>query len=148
MQQVSAVILISSFRRQLKQAVFKRVRPHGLSPQQFWILNAIYEREGTALHELADSLRMDAPTASRVVAALVVSKLVRTDEDPSDRRRARLWLTAKGRALAVKLHEFARQVYGAAESGLTIKERDALRALLGKAIRNLSKLESSTRSAL
>jgi MarR family transcriptional regulator, organic hydroperoxide resistance regulator len=147
MQQVPAVILISSFRRQLKQAVIKHVRPHGLSPQQFWILNAIYEHEGTAMYELAARVGMDAPTTSRVVTALVASKLVRTDEDPSDRRRARLWLTTKGRALALKLHEFARKVQGAAEAGFTASERQTLRVLLGKAIRNLNKLEQRPRSA-
>lgn len=147
MQQVPAVILISRFRRQLKQAVIKRVRPLGLSPQQFWILHAIYEQEGSALHELAERLGMDAPTTSRVVTALVAGKLVRTDEDPRDRRRARLWLTAKGRALAQKLSGFALEVRGAAESGLTASERDALRTLLTKAICNLKKLEPRARLA-
>lgn len=141
MQQVPALLLISTFRRLLKQAVIKRVRPLGLSPQQFWILNGIYEREGCAMHELAQRSGMDAPTASRVVTALVRSKLARIDEDPEDRRRARLWLTAKGRSLALKLHPFALEVRGAAEAGLSERESKMLQTLLSKAIEHISKVD-------
>lgn len=141
MQQVPALTLISTFRRLLKQTIIKRVRPHGLSPQQFWILNGIYEQEGCAMHELAERSGMDSPTASRVVTALVANKLVRVDENPEDRRRARLWLTARGRALALKLHPFALEVRGAAEAGLTDSERKTLHALLTKAIEHVSKVD-------
>lgn len=135
-----AALLISAIRRRLKQVVDAKVRPFGLSPAQFWVLNRLFEREGLSLRELAESLHMDTPTASRVVSALVRQKLVRTEDDPADRRRARLALTARGRAMAEKLHSIAVTTRSAVEAPLTPVERDTLRALLVKALGHVSQL--------
>src|SRR5690242_5487462 len=109
-------LLIGAVRRSLKQAVGDRVRAHGLSSQQFWVLNAIFEQEGASLSELADNRHMDQPTASRVVAALARRKLVRLQEDQRDRRRTRLSLTARGRELAERVHPLAIEVRSAVEA--------------------------------
>jgi len=135
-----AALLISAIRRRLKQVVDAQVRPFGLSPAQFWVLNRIYEHEGASLRELAESLHMDTPTASRVVSALVKQKLLRTEDDPTDRRRARLAPTARGRAMAEKLHPIAISARSAVEAPLTSGERDVLRALLVKALSHVSQL--------
>jgi DNA-binding MarR family transcriptional regulator len=137
--QEPATLLISAIRRRVKQMVGAQVREFGLSPAQFWVLNRIYEREGMSLRELAESLYMDTPTASRVVSALVRQKFVRTEEDPADRRRSRLVPTARGRALADKLHPIALETRSVFEAPLTPSERETLRALLTKALHHVSK---------
>jgi DNA-binding MarR family transcriptional regulator len=138
--QEPAALLISAIRRRLKQVVGAQVRAYGLSPAQFWILNRIFECEGLSLRELAGSLYMDQPTTSRVVSTLAAHKLVRMEGDPADRRRGRLVPTARGRALAAKLHRIALETRGAVESGLTAAERDTLRALLRKALAHIDEL--------
>lgn len=138
--QEPAALLIAAIRRRLKQVVGTAVRAYGLSPTQFWVLNRVFECEGMALCELAESLRMDPPTASRVVSALAEKRLVRMDGDPRDRRRGRLVLTARGRAQAEKLNGVALEVRAAVEAGLTIREREQLRALLQKALAHVSQL--------
>lgn len=139
--QESASLLIAAIRRRLKQVVGAQVRAYGLSPAQFWILNRIFEREGQSLRELAGSLHMDQPTASRVVSALAREKLVRMEGDPEDRRRGKLLPTARGKALARRLHTVALESRSLVEAGLTSAERETLRALLTKA---LSHMESHT----
>ena len=64
-------LLIGTVRRRIKQALGSRVRRYGLTPRQFWILVALYEHPGLSLRELAAHLRMDDPTASRVIFALM-----------------------------------------------------------------------------
>jgi DNA-binding MarR family transcriptional regulator len=135
--QESASLLIAAIRRRLKQAVGAQVRAYGLSPAQFWILNRIFEREGQSLSELAGSLHMDQPTASRVVSALSREKLVRMEGDPEDRRRGKLIPTARGKALARRLHAVALDSRSLVEAGLTNAERDTLRALLAKALSHM-----------
>jgi len=138
--QEPVTLLISAIRRRVKQMVGAQVREFGLSPAQFWVLNRIYEREGMSLRELAGSLHMDTPTASRVVSALSRQKFVRTEEDLVDRRRARLVPTARGRTLAEKLHPIALQTRAVFEAPLTPQERETLRALLTKALNHVAKL--------
>jgi DNA-binding MarR family transcriptional regulator len=84
---------------------------------------------------------MDQPTASRVVTALVGLRLVRMEDDPDDRRRKRLLLTARGRKLAQELAGLATEVRGAVESELSADERQQLRTLLTKALASVSRLE-------
>ena len=140
LKQEPATLLISAIRRRLKQVVGAQVREFGLSPAQFWVLNRIFECEGLSLRELAASLHMDTPTASRVVSALVRQKFVRTEDDPADRRRARLVCTARGRGLAEKLHPIALSTRNVFEVPLSVPERETLRTLLSKALDHVSKL--------
>ncbi|MET0287592.1 MAG: MarR family transcriptional regulator [Polyangiales bacterium] len=124
----------------MKQIIGEQVRDYGLTPAQFWTLIRIFEREGLSLRELADSLHMDTPTASRVVAALVRSKYVRSEEDPDDRRRSRILLTPRGRTLADKLHAVAVQTRAAVEAPFSANERETLRNLLRKSLQHVSRL--------
>ena len=51
-------LLIAAARRRMKRAVQDRVAPHGLTPQQFWVLVNIDEAEGPSLGEIAARLRL------------------------------------------------------------------------------------------
>jgi len=134
-------LLIGAVRRRVKQAVGNRARPYGLSPQQFWMLVGVAEHRGASLSELAGRLRVDTPTASRVVATLVKRGLVRVTGDPDDRRRCRLDPTARGTALARRLQPVAAEMRGALVAGLTPTEHETLRRLLRRVIANLDRLE-------
>jgi DNA-binding MarR family transcriptional regulator len=133
-------LLIAAARRRMKRAVQDRVAPHGLTPQQFWVLVNIDEAEGPPLGEIAARLRLDAPTASRAVTQLLRRKLVKAEGDRGDRRRLRLRLTALGRGKIAPLRALAAELRGAAVHGLTRDEEEALRALLRKIIGNLDAL--------
>jgi len=136
-------LLIAAARRRMKQAVGARARPYGLNAPQFWVLVGVAERRGTALGELADRLRLDAPTASRLVAGLTRKGLVRSGNDPADRRRRRIELTAKGTALAERMLPIARAARAAAISGVAVAEQDTLRRLLVRVIENLENFQGN-----
>jgi DNA-binding MarR family transcriptional regulator len=132
-------LLIGAARRRIKQAVGRRVRPHQLAPQQFWLLVVLHENEGLSLRELAGRHHMDQPTASRIVATLVRRGLVVVGADPGDRRRGRLRLTAKGAALAEQVYPVAREVREAMVRGFSAAEIQGLRALLRRVIANVER---------
>lgn len=134
-------LLIGAARRRIKQAVGRRVRRLRLTPQQFWLLVAIGEGRAPSLGELAERLRGDQPTASRVVATLVRRKLVRVEDDPQDRRRARLSLAAAGEALRPELAALTQEIRGAISEGMDEAELGALRRGLRKVIQNMDRLE-------
>src|SRR4029078_1911038 len=111
--------LIAVARGSRKKAVGRRVAGHGLTSQQFWVLVFLIEEAGPALCRVCDVLRMDAPTASRIVAALTRRRLVRATAAPADRRRARIKLTTEGRALARTLYPLAQEFRAAVEKDLS-----------------------------
>jgi DNA-binding MarR family transcriptional regulator len=135
-------LLIAAARHRIKQAVGSRVRPYDLTTQQFWVLVAIYEHPGFSLGELAAHIRMDTPTASRVVFALMNRKLVEIRDDAEDRRRARLHLRPAAAALAKTLHALATATRAALVQGLSATEQAALRMSLRKIIANMDRLQN------
>jgi DNA-binding MarR family transcriptional regulator len=136
-------LLIAAARRKITQAVSARLAGHRLNPHQFWITIAIAEHRGLSQAELAARLRMDAPTASRAVAGLVTRGLVRANEDPADRRRTRLVLTAAGERLVRELAPIAREVREAVIAGMSEPEVAALRSSLQRVLQNLEQLEAA-----
>jgi DNA-binding MarR family transcriptional regulator len=134
-------LLIAAARRRIKQAVMTRLADHDLSAQQFWFLVAIAEHPGISQSEVAHRVRADAPTASRVFAGMVRRGLVRTAEDPQDRRRIRAWLTPDGERLARQLAPIAEEVRDAVVSGMSRHEVEAVRAGLRRIIENLDALD-------
>lgn len=138
--------LIAAARRRINQALGGRLRRYRLTPRQFWILIAVHEHPGFSLTEIVAHLRMDYPTASRVVFALRRRRLVAVREDPKDRRRSRLYLGPVGATLAAELHEIAVSIRGAVTQGLSGSEREALRALLGTIIANMDRFHDGRRT--
>jgi DNA-binding MarR family transcriptional regulator len=130
-------VLIAAARRSLRQAVQRSIEPLRLNPPQFWTLLTLDEMSGASLGELARRQRIDAPAASRTMAALVRRGLVRFELDREDRRRSRLSLTRAGTDLVRKLRPIADDLRARVVSGMNEAEEDALRRLLRKVIRNL-----------
>ena len=72
---------------------------YGVS-RRVWRLIVVLARHGPVLSsELADFAQLDRARTSRIVTALVDLNLIAREVIPSDRRQARVSLTAKGRAL-------------------------------------------------
>ena len=123
----------------MKRAVSDRVREHGLTAMQFWVLINIDEAPGS-LSEVANRLRMDVPTASRTVTQLLKRKLLRAEGDQGDRRRLHLSLTPSAKERIEPLRSLAADLRGATVHGLSKDEEETLRSLLRKIIANLDKL--------
>ncbi len=141
-------ILIGAARRRIKQTTGARLRGAGLSPQQFWVLMAVHRCAGGSLRRICERLRIDAPTASRVVSTLAAKRLVRIGGDQADRRRCRLELTLLGRHLAERLTPILEEQGAALVHGLSAVEQQTLRALLYRLIENLgSRSRRSPRSS-
>lgn len=134
-------LLIAIVRRRIKQVVSGLAQPFGLSPQQFWMVVGLAERDGMALCEVAKNLRMDDPTASRIITALVARRLVQIAADPVDRRRTRLHLTSSGRSLAQELRPLAARIRAAITRGIEPAEQEIARATLRKIVANLDRFE-------
>ncbi len=135
-------VLLAAVRRRIRQVVRAEAGGHRLSPQQFWSLVGIDEAGPLSLGALADRLRMDQPTASRVVASLTKRKLVRMTEDPADRRRLVIDTTREGTELAARVRPLARDLRETLVAGFTPAEVAAFRGALLKIVGNLDRFEA------
>ena len=138
--------MIGLARRRIRQAVEERVAPRGLSSRQFWTLVALRELDGPSLQALAARQRMDAPTASRVIADLSRRGLVRVERDPEDRRRVRLVLTGRGDTLAKQTVPIAAEIRRCVVHGFSDGDQELLRGLLRRVITNVESRLLSPRS--
>jgi DNA-binding MarR family transcriptional regulator len=134
--------LLAAVRRRIRQVVRAEAGSHRLSPQQFWSLVGIDEAGPLSLGSLAERLRIDQPTASRVVQSLTKRRLVELAEDPADRRRLLIDTTAEGAALAAKLRPTARELRLALVAGFSAAELAALRGALTRIVVNLDRFEA------
>jgi MarR family multiple antibiotic resistance transcriptional regulator len=140
-------LLIGAVRRRIRQALATHVRRYHLTTQQFWVLVAVAEHPGFSLGELAAHLRMDTPTASRVVFTLLNRKLVQVRGDATDRRRAHLHPEPSGESLGGELIQLATAVRAAAVRGLSAAELTALRLSLRKIISNMDRFQDNNSAA-
>lgn len=135
-------LLIISARQRMRHAIGARARGFRLTTAQFWALVALHERPGVTPGELAHWMLLDAPATSRLVADVAKRKLVEIHPDREDRRRARLFLTEKGTAVAAQLTAVAAEYRAACLRGMTPAEIDALRRGLVRFAENVAGFEA------
>jgi DNA-binding MarR family transcriptional regulator len=136
--------LAAAVRRVLKQVVWARLTPYGLSPQQFWVMLVLLEKGPSSLHPLAQQVWMDDPTASRLVKAMVTRGLLTTKPDPRHGRRILIDLAPGAMALAHELQELATDLHKSMAAGLSPAEQETIRGGLLTMIGNLEAMHSAS----
>lgn len=130
-------LLVVVARRSMRHAICPHARRLRLTSQQFWAVAALRSVTALTPGELGARLQLDAPAASRLVAALVARKLLEVRPDREDRRRTRLHLTSAGALVAEKVGRIADRFHVEAVRGLSEPEQDAVRAGLRRIAENL-----------
>lgn len=77
----------------------------GLTPPQGFMLRAVDERPGMAQSQLADSMAISRPTATRAIDGLERLGLVKRQPGAADAREVAVHPTRKGRALRPRLDQ-------------------------------------------
>lgn len=102
----------------------------GLSPKAHGILTLLRSRGAQAQNELSRTLGASASAVVALVDALQEAGLVRRGEDPHDRRRNAVEITAAGRRTAARADAVADRVEQEFLAPLPPEEHAALRSLL------------------
>lgn len=132
--------LVAATRRRVKQVVWARLTPLGLTPQQFWIMLVLHRKGPQSLHGLAQEVWMDDPTASRVVKTLCDRGLMHSDPDPAHGRRILIRLTPEGTKVSRQLETISDEVRERLVGGLSEAEQIAMRRGLAQMITNMDAL--------
>jgi DNA-binding MarR family transcriptional regulator len=115
----------------------RRLEVHGVHAGQDYLLEALWAQDGQTVGALAERLRVEVPTVVRTVQRMEAAGLVRREPDPADRRRSRIVLTDRGRAVEPDVRAALREVEEIATAGFSDGERRAFRDLLARARENL-----------
>lgn len=138
--------LASAVRRILKQVVWARLTPYGLSPQQFWVILVLLQKGPSSLHPLAQQVWMDDPTASRVVKAMVGRGWLTTKPDPRHGRRILIDLAPSALPMAQELQALSDELRDSMAAGLSLSEQEVLKGGLRTMVGNLEAMYSATLS--
>lgn len=97
-----------------------------VSVSELFALHELDAGGGLSQQELAERLRLEKSTVSRLVAGLEARGLLVRGRDPANRRFVRLSLTPPGRRLHVDLARAMHERQGAVLAAMTPSERAAL----------------------
>ncbi len=130
--------LINRTARRLKHGLGQAFKTNGydITPEQWAILNRLWEQEGLSQVELADQTFKDKPTVTRMLDILERKHLLYRQRDESDRRAFKVYLTEEGRILQGQLIPVAMEVLERGQKNLTNEEIEFLREKLNKIYHN------------
>jgi MarR family transcriptional regulator, organic hydroperoxide resistance regulator len=97
------IFLLGKAFQRVSQGARERLAPHGVSPMQYVVLSALWERDGQSGAELTARLRIDSATITGIVDRLVATGWVARARDAVDRRVQRVQLTEAGQSLREEL---------------------------------------------
>ncbi len=94
----------------------------------------VFAEPGVGIERLRLSLGLSQPAAVRLVGQMVEAGLATRATDATDRRRAQVYLTRRGRDVADTLLATRRNAIDSVLRGLSPAEQDSLAALIAKAL--------------
>lgn len=103
-----------------------------LTPHHFGVLTALAQLGEAHQQRLAAVIGVDARNLVGIIDGLSERALLERRNDPRDRRRHRIRLTAQGEAAVAELRDAGTAIEDEMFRGLTPGERDRLHALLLK----------------
>jgi DNA-binding MarR family transcriptional regulator len=124
--------LINRTAMRLKRELHHAFKENGykVTPEQWAILNRLWEQEGLSQVELADMTFKDKPNVTRMLEVLERRKLIFRQPDENDRRAYKVFLTEAGQQLKAQLIPLAVEVLERGQRNLTSEEIEYLRKAL------------------
>lgn len=115
----------------------------GVRVGQDMVLLRLWKEDGLSPTELANRLRVEPATVSRVLNRMEKSELVTRKRNPEDARSFKVYLTDRGRSLQEPVSSSWNQIEAQMLEGLTRDEQVSLRRSLARVRDNLSRATPS-----
>jgi DNA-binding MarR family transcriptional regulator len=130
-------LLIAQLARGTRRQIEQAVAPTGLRPRELVVLQHLRERGPSAQQALAELIGVDATNLVAVLNSLEDADLIQRCRDRADRRRAIISLAPDGERLLANLDRALCQIDDEILAPLSPAEREALNAMLAKAITHI-----------
>lgn len=118
----------------LRHMDIERLRPYGLSPQQFNILRILRGAKGKrmSMGSILERMLDRAPNATRLTDKLIAKGLVVRERCEEDRRVVYLSISAKGQELINSMDDETERMIALVAQKLTKEEAETVNAVLDK----------------
>jgi MarR family transcriptional regulator, organic hydroperoxide resistance regulator len=131
--------LINLAAQRLKYELHQTFQAKGydITPEQWAVLNRLWEEDGLSQVELAERTFKDKPGTTRILNLLEKKGIIVRRSDENDRRVLRVFLTKIGRDLKAKLIPCAEEVLTKSGKNLTKNEVTQFKSTLHRILNNL-----------
>lgn len=129
--------VIGRLHRRMRHRLDHRLERFGITGVQWTVLGHLGNEDGLSQAELQRRMAIEAATLTHIVQRLERDGFIHRSCDPEDRRRQRVWLTEKSRALLPELGEIVAEHRAFLLRGLDECEIASLSALLRRLEENL-----------
>lgn len=122
----------------MKNNLLHHFKGYDVTPEQWAILNRLWEREDISPKELAELTSKDQPTTVRMLSKLEKKGFITRQVNPDDNRAYLIHLTSKGQELKDKLFPLAFKALDKAIKGIDKKQIEEVKSVLNKIFNNLN----------
>jgi DNA-binding MarR family transcriptional regulator len=99
---------------------------HGVTLSQAYTIGTVHKHGEISMNELSQELGLATSTLTRVNDLLVRDGIVCRNACVADRRKVKVCLTEKGKALAVKLNECSQQFWADIIAAIPVNKREQI----------------------
>lgn len=124
--------LFGKVRRQLNLLATFKFKPLGFGPKQAALIRRLAEVNSTCAMDLARATQTDPAATGRVIDGLINKGWIKRTDDPNDRRRWNVTLTAKGEKVAEELNGLYREISDEFCKRLSSRQKNEFHALLNQ----------------
>ena len=112
-------------------------RGFNVTVEQFGVLAFLWYKEGVKQQDIADGLKRNKTTITRIVENMINRNLIVKVPDQFDKRNKLIYLTQKGKALQKEMVEASGLVYYQTLNNITSKDIEKCLVILKQMIKNL-----------
>lgn len=134
--------MINSLAREMNACLYRSFREKGfeITPQQWAVLNRLWEMEGLHQSKLAEKTTKNRHNMTMILKQLEIKGFVEKRSDTRDKRLQLIYLTKSGKALKEKLIPIATDVIEKLFRGVASQDMDVLSKVHKTMIKNLKSL--------
>ncbi|MCD8014884.1 MAG: MarR family transcriptional regulator [Lachnospiraceae bacterium] len=136
-------VRIALIKGQFSKFILRRARQMGLLRGQPHILEYLATNDGCSQSEVCEAWDLDKSTVSGLVERMERDGLIDVRKEEGDRRKKKLYLTAKGSELGSRMDEYMKQLDEAAFAGVTEEEQEQFLHVLSRIYQNLKGVEEN-----
>jgi DNA-binding MarR family transcriptional regulator len=121
----------------MKNSLLHSFKDLDVTPEQWAILNRLWEKEGVSPKELAELTSKDQPTTVRILTKLENKGFITRQVNPDDNRAYLIFLTGEGRDLKDQLIPLALEALQRALKDIDKEQIQQVKVVLNKIFKNL-----------
>ncbi len=138
---LSSGYLVRDAHRAFQRLLERRIAPYGVTRGQWYFLRVLWTADGLSQRELSARVGMMEPTTVIALRSMERAGLIRRVRGEDDRRKVRVFLSAKAKRLRNELLTVARTITAEAEQGIAPRDLAAFRRIIARMTANLDRIE-------